>query len=237
MKRLCIFLSAFLLFVLLGCTNIENSNLGEADITVFTTWLDNEGFLPAMSQSEIIEKMDGYTYNGQSVNDAAVGCHYDSPYGGGYTADGENFGFANDYMTSEDGKTADYANSFYTKVSLNGLTLPFGIEFEDALHDVLAKLGITANLPSNFTPDDGADVAMTLYNDERYTLVFKNLYLSKEPIAVDIPYELVFTENYTFTRESDRESNVTRAIKLKFAPNENVLHEFSVEIRENYKLK
>ena len=77
---------------------------------------------------------------------------------------------------------------------------------------------------------------MTLYRDERYTLVFKNFLLSKEPIEVDIPYELIFTENYTFTRESGRESNVTRTVKLTFTPEDKVLHEFSVEVHENYKL-
>ena len=53
---------------------------------------------------------------------------------------------------------------------------------------------------------------------------------------MDIPYELIFTENYTFTRESGRESNVTRTVKLTFTPEDKVLHEFSVEVYENYKL-
>lgn len=237
MKQLCVFLSAFLLFTLVGCNNIEISNSTKADITDFTAWLDNEGFVPMMSQSEMIAKMDSYTYNGQSVHYATAGCYYDSEYGGGYFANGENFDFANDYKRSEDKKTADYTNSFYTKVPLDGLTLPLGIEFEDTLRDVMAKLGMTVDLPSDFTPDEGTDVTMTLYKDKRYTLVFKNLYFSKEQIKVDVPYELVFTENYTFTQESGRESNVTRTIKLTFASDEDMLHEFSVEVRENYKLK
>ena len=155
---------------------------------------------------------------------------------GGYDANGVNFGFANDYRASQDGTTAVYTNSFYTRVPLDGLTLPLEMEFDDALCDATAKLGIAIKLPSNFTPDGGTDDTMTLYKDERYTLIFKNWNLSKELIATDAPYELIFTENYTFTRESGRVSNVTRTIKLLFTPDENVLHEFGVMIQESYNL-
>lgn len=239
MKGLCVFLSMLMLLGLVGCTDVEKSNkniVAQQDITVLTVWLDDEGFVPGMSQSEMFDKMDSYTYNGRSVANAAVGCFYDGQYGGGYDANGVNFGFANDYTASQDRTTAVYTNSFHTKVPLDGLTLPFGIEFDDALCDATAKLGIAIKLPSNFTPDGGTDDTMTLYKDERYTLIFKNSNLSKEPIITEAPYELIFTENYTFTRESGRVSNVTRTIKLLFTPDENVLHEFGVMIQESYNL-
>ena len=240
MKRICIFLSLLMLIGLVGCADVENSNkniVPELDITVFTEWLDSEEFAPVMSQSKLLQKMDSYTYNGVSVNDAAVGYFYDGQYGGGYSANVEEFGFNNDYTESQDGKTANYSNSFYTKVPLNGLVLPFGIEFGDTLYDALTKLEISQKLPSDFIADEGADSVMTLYQDERYTLVFNNLKLSKEPIETDAPYELIFTENYTFTREDNRESNVTRTIKLAFEDDLNELHEFRVRINENYPLK
>ena len=231
MKRLCALLLVALFFVLVGCSNVK-----EGDITDFTAWLDSEGFTPSISQRDMIEKMGGYTYNGQPF-DASCGIFYDSLYGGGYTVYGEEFGFTNDYCVSEDRKTADYTNLFYTKVPLGGLTLPLGIEFADTFQDVLLKMGITEKLPSEFGSDEGTDAEMTLYKNERYTLVFRNLYLSKDLNQVDIPYELVFTEKYTFTDERKGENNVTRTIKLTFEPNEKVLHEFSVTIQENYKLK
>lgn len=215
---------------------IGEVQLAELDITVLTAWFDSEGFVPEMSQSKMIEKMGSYIYNGETIADATIGCFYDGPYGGGYDANGENFGFNNDYTAVEDGNAAVYTNSFYTKVPLDGLTLPFGIEFDDSLRDAMAKLGITIN-PANFTTDSGTDNTITLYKDERHTLIFKNWNLSKELIATDAPYEMIFTENYTFTRESNRESAVTRTIKLAFTPDENMLHKFSVEIQETYKLK
>ena len=207
------------------------------DITVLTAWFDSEEFIPPISQSKMIEKMDTYTYNGKSICDATRGFYYDGQYGGGYAANGESFGFSNDYTASTDGKTAEYTNSFHTKVPLDGLTLPFGIEFDDALGDVMAKLGTTIRLPANFAPDGDADNTMTLYKDERYTLIFNDWALSKEPITTDIPYELIFTENYTFTREDDRVSVVTRTIKLAFANDEKALCEVNVKIQENYNLK
>ena len=77
---------------------------------------------------------------------------------------------------------------------------------------------------------------MTLYKDERYTLIFNDWALSKEPITTDSPYELIFTENYTYVRGNGRVSNVTRTIKLLFTPDANVLHEFGVMIQESYNL-
>ncbi|MBR3838778.1 MAG: hypothetical protein IKJ75_03510, partial [Clostridia bacterium] len=59
----------------------------------------------------------------------------------------------------------------------------------------------------------------------------------KEPITTYSPYELIFTENYTFTREDDRVSVVTRTIKLAFANDEKALCEVNVKIQENYNLK
>ena len=215
---------------------IGGVQLAKLDITVLTAWLDSEGFVPEMSQSKMIEKMGSYIYNGETIADATIGCFYDGPYGGGYDANGEYFGFNNDYTAADDGKTAVYTNSFYTKVPLDGLVLPFGIEFDDSLRNAMVKLGIAINL-TNFTTDSGTDNTITLYKDERYMLIFKNWNLSKEPITTDAPYEFIFMENYTFTRESNRESAVTRTIKLAFTPDENMLHKFSVEIQETYKLK
>ena len=240
MKRFCVFLSLLMLFGLVCCTDVENSNkntVTELDMTLFTAWLDSEGFVPSMSQSEIMQKMDIYIYNDESVNDATLGYFYDGKYGGGYSAFGEHFGFHNDYTASKNGKTADYSNSFYTKVPLDGLALPYEIEFGDTLRDALRKLGIAQKLPSNFIPDKGTDSTMTLYQDERYTLVFNNFTLSKESIETDAPYELIFTENYTFTRGGGIESNVTRTIKFAFTSVTNKLHEFSVKVNENYPLK
>lgn len=241
MKRITtILISACMLLFFSSCEKDELepiNTIPDADIPAFTAWLDSEGFVPGLSQGEMIQKMETYTQNGESVANQLTGLHYDGYNGGGYAASGEGFGFRNDFQASENGKTADYTNSFYTKVPLDGLHLPCGIGFEDTLHDVLDKLDINSDPSANFTADEGADTVMTLYRDDRYTLIFKNWYLSKEPIEVDIPYELIFTENYTFTRESGRESNVTRTIKLTFKPEEKTVYDFSVEVHENYKLK
>ena len=236
MKGFCVFLSMLMLLGLVGCADVEKPNITQQDVAVLTVWLDDEGFVPGISQSEMKDKMDGYTYNGRLSVGNIPGVHYDGQNGGGYIANGGKYGFNNDFSASEDRTTAVYTNSFYTRVPLDGLTLPCGIEFDNALRDVTEKLGIAIKLPSKFTPDGGTDDTMTLYKDERYTLIFKNLNLSKEPIMTEAPYELVFTENYTFTRENGSVSNVTRTIKLSFTPDENMLHEIGVIIQESYNL-
>ena len=144
MKRITtILISTCMLLSFASCEKDELepiNTIPDADIPAFTEWLDSEGFVPGLSQSDMIEKMDGYTNNGQSVANTAAGYFYDGYNGGGYAAGGENFGFRNDYQASDNKKTADYTNSFYTRVPLDGLALPCGIEFEDTLRDVLKKL-------------------------------------------------------------------------------------------------
>ena len=239
MKVFCVFLSMLMLLGLVGCTDVEKTNkniVAQQDVAVLTVWLDDEGFVPGISQSEMIDKMKGYTHNGRwSVGDFP-GVHYDGQNGGGYDATGGEYGFANDFSASNDRTTAVYTNSFYTRVPLDGLTLPLGMGFDDTLHYVIEKLGIGIKLPSEFTPDGGNDYTMTLYEDERYTLVFKNLNFSEGLIITKAPYELIFTENYTFTRDSGSVSNVTRTMKLLFKPDEDMLYEFGVIIRESYNL-
>ena len=235
-----IFISACMLLSFASCEKSPEpvNNIPDTDITAFTAWLDSEGFVPGLSQGEMIQKMESYTQNGESVANAA-GLFYDGYNGGGYAAGGDNFGFRNDYQASDDNKTADYTNSFYTKVPLDGLTLPVGIEFEDTLRDVLDMLSIATDPSANFTADEGSDIVMTLYRDDRYTLIFKNWYLSKEPIEVDIPYELIFIENYTYVhiRADNRESSVTRTIEFTFAPETKTIDTFRVAVHENYKLR
>ena len=216
---------------------IEKVQLAELDIATLTVWLDNEGFVPALSQFKLIEKMGSYMYNGKPIEDATIGYYYDGPHGGGYDAGCENFGFSNDYTASEDGESAVYTNSFYTKVPLDGLTLPFGIEFDDSLSNAMLKIGFAVRLPADFAPDDETDNAMTLYEDERYTVIFKDLTYSKDQITTVAPYELIFTENYTYVRGTGRVSNVTRTIKLAFTSDESVLCKFNIKIQENYNLK
>lgn len=147
MKRIItILISACMLLSFASCENDELepiNTIPDADITAFTEWLDGEGFVPGLSQGEMIQKMETYTQNGESVANQALGLHYDGYNGGGYAASGDNFGFRNDYQASDDNKTADYTNSFYTKVPLGGLTLPFGIEFEDNLQEAMSTTTMT----------------------------------------------------------------------------------------------
>lgn len=230
-KLIALVLSIVCVLFLISCSRQDTKEL---DITVFTAWLDNEGIVPGMSQSEMMQKMSRYTYNGESMVDAVSGMYYDGWPGGGYEATGENFGFKNDYTVSSDEKTAIYTNSFYTGVPLNGLTLPFEIRFKDTLHDATARLGISQKLPSDFTPDVEADNVMTLYKDERCTLIFRDLTLSTDPITTDVPYELIFTENYTFEYEGGRVSDVTRIVKFSFTSDDNMLYRFDVMVQESY---
>ncbi len=64
MKRITIILiSACMLLSFASCEKTEPepiNTIPDADITAFMEWLDDEGFVPGLSQGEMIEKMDGY---------------------------------------------------------------------------------------------------------------------------------------------------------------------------------
>ena len=228
MKYLSLLLSVLLLISLAGCNGV---NISEAEITDFSTWLDREGFVPSMSQSDLKNKMKGYIYEGKSVADSVRGDYYDGGFGGGFTGTNKNFYYGNDFAISGDKKTADYTNSFSTKVPLDNLVMPFSIEFGDTLLDVMHKLGVGTDPSSNLSIALGLTYATTLYKDNRYSLVFN---YSKNTANPSAPYELVFSENYVFPCSADKTSNVTRTITFTFSSEGKTLYQFSVKVHETY---
>lgn len=208
------------------------------DISPFSEFLDNEKFVPRMSQEEFKDQMGKYSYEGTPVLDIIAGFFYDGLQGGGFAAGGEHFGFKNDY-TAED-NVANYSNRIWTKVQLEGLTLPYGIDFDDSLSEVFQKMESTINPYSAFYADENSTTDMTLYSDEKAKLVFQDLKRTQVPVEYEMPYVLIYSEAYTTQLDDGRPDTVERTIKLSFSDKDgtaDTLELFEMRVAERYEIK
>lgn len=234
MKRFYVIFLAVLL-LLSGCGKKKTdpvSLVSNETADAFSVYLDQEHFVPEISQGSMIDQMEKYSYQGTSINELCPGFHYDGVGGGGYYARGTDFGYLNDYSQASSGKYADYLNRLYTKVPLEGLSIPLGITFQDDLSQVLEKLGYPMDPASDFFPDYPYDNLMTLYRSENTTIELKDYAGSK---VTAFSYELKYTEDYSFLRYSGKTiSTVTRHVILRFAPETYQLSYLELEVNEHY---
>ena len=183
----------------------EVNRIPEADISVFSDFLDREGFVKGMSQGQLLDLAEKYA-EGLDPSIVPVYCHYDGEFGGGCMASGELFGYTNDYYANDETGKARYTNMIYAAVEIESLVLPYGIEYGDVIGDVLEKLAVNRDIYKNTAAYDGTK--MVLYDDGATSLVLVNYFLTTEP--VDFLYDL----ELTFTEKID---TLTRTVKLSFS--------------------
>ena len=247
-KLLLLFLTMILcLSALMGCSSLDNkesesdtiNRSPNMDIASFSRFLDNENFVHSVSQGAFIEQMGTYSYEGTPINDIVGGYHYDGHYGGGYRAGSELFGFRNDFTAKD--KVAKYSNQFWTKVQLDGLELPYGIQLNDSLSDVFQKMEIGINPYNGFSADENSYTDMTLYRDGKVTFIFKDLKRTQEPVEFEMPYVLIYSEVYDIELNDGRPASVERIIKMSFgdkdAPQDDVLGLGEISVTESYSSK
>lgn len=192
---------------------------------LLSAYLDDVNFVPGLSQGALLEQMERYSYSGETVADLESSVFYDGPYGGGLDAPGELFGFNNDYSETEDHEYANYSNSFYTKVPLDGLKLPAGISFEDALGTAINKL-----VPDADWKDRAGTV--TLCSDDHSLLELTKHKKTSEELPYK--YELKYTQTYQLTRDDGSVTDVIRSITMSFSDSRSKLGLFEIAVRETY---
>ena len=196
-----------------------------------SSYLDELNFRSGLSQGDFIAQVEKYSYNGANVV-GAMGMHYDGPYGGGWQATNDLFGFYNDYKASEDGKSAEYSNRLYTKVPIDGLDTPYGVKFGDPLEKVFKTFAVQTDPYEGFSPDKNSETDMTLYGNGRDSIVFQNLKANEN----EYPYSLIYTETYQVKNGDGKNTTVKRCIKLSFsyddAAQNNVLSRLEISVTE-----
>lgn len=193
----------------------------------FAQYLDDKEFGVGTSQKNLISQAEQYTYDGKSVSEHVPGMFWDGPNGGGLDMIGELFGFFNDFTASDDNTYADHSNCFYTRVPLEGLTLPYGISFEDTAVTALQKMGFDIKARDVKKIPIGT---MILCNEGNSFLE-----LTKSESG-QYAYVLKYEENYQATRLDGRATNLTRTVTMSFSTESSQLGLFEMSVSERYKL-
>ncbi|MBR5273365.1 MAG: hypothetical protein IKU25_08270 [Clostridia bacterium] len=179
----------------------------------FKSYLDYDINFDGLTQSEFIDKIEEYRYNGESVMGAVQTALYDGASGGGWLASGDLFTFYYDYNVSADGKRANVTKALYTSVALEDLILPYGVKFGDSLASVFNTFDIDFRPYRNLKPDRYSVTDLTIYDDGTLSLRFKVI---QDAVGVEFPYEFVFTEKY----DNDQHVSVKRTVILSFDKSE-----------------
>lgn len=206
-------------------TTAEVNLIPNTDISVFSDFLDREGFVKGMSQGQLLDLAEKYA-EGLDPSIVPVYCHYDDEYGGGCMASGELFGYTNDYH-SKDGKVR-YANSLYTAVEIKGLALPGGITFDDSVGDALEKLGIDRNIYQKTVMEHSSTTyleQLPLYNENGVSLVFTNWAMTQLPVETLYHYVITYSE---------KAGTVTRTVTLSFLDGHNKLGLVEISVVDEY---
>lgn len=196
----------------------------EQSPSVLSAYLDEEGFVPGMSQSDFIAKAEAI--EGGEVE----GMHYDGVQGGGWQAGGAFAYYTNDYRANDEEKIAIYSNTVTMLAESEGLKLPAGIFFSDTLADVLKKLSVEGDPVNEFSPDPGRTDVTTLYAEGNVTLRLARVN------DVGISLRLEFTERSVRSMDDGRVETVTRRVDFSFAGENGTLKNFFVGVTERYPL-
>lgn len=196
----------------------------EQSPSVLSAYLDEEGFVPGMSQSDFIAKAEAI--EGGEVE----GMHYDGVQGGGWQAGGAFAYYTNDYRANDEEKIAIYSNTVTMLAESEGLKLPAGIRFSDTLADVLKKLSVVGDPVNEFSPDPGRTNVTTLYAEGNVTLRLARVN------DVGISMRLEFTERSVRSMDDGRVETVTRRVDFSFAGEDGTLKKFIVGVTERYPL-
>ncbi len=216
----------------------KNENEAPVIINDFAEYLDKMNFVSGVSQKDLCEMMKKYTYEGKRITDVLDGANFVAPNASGYSANGDHFGFKNEYRIVLSESKENSTNSFYTKVELGGLTLPYGITFEDTITDVFEKLGIEKDPKEDFVvdPDCTNGTAMTIWKNENSSLTLYNLSLTTAPVDFEHRYKLEYTETYQEQKDG-KTVTVTRSVEFyiekTFDAGDDTVDEFRITVKES----
>lgn len=196
------------------------NRIPDSDLSEFAKFLDREGFVKGMSQGQLLDLAQKYS-EGLDPSIVPVFCHYDGEFGGGCMANGELFGYENDYY-AKDGKVR-YSNSFYAAVEIKSLVLPYGIKYGDVIGDVLEKLAIDRDIYKNTASFDGTK--LELYNDGVTSLTLVNKFLTDAPVDYVYDIELIYT---------DKTDTLTRTVTLSFSDSKKDLARIEIITVDEY---
>ncbi len=177
-------------------------------------YLTDEGYV-GTTEEDLNSIISRYSYQGTLISKLVDGAVYDgTDNSGGTQASHQYFGYHWHYSYPENGESIHY-NNFYTRVPLEGLTLPCRITFDDTVFDALKKFSLEFN-PDSFVSDNQNNrMKATLLTSKEASLIFYN-YNYSDLADYEYKYALLFTDIYYFERWDGVKFPYTRELSLYF---------------------
>lgn len=212
---------------------VETKKATKIDHLEFLESLNAAGFEKYLPKDEFFEVMGQYTCNGESIVDGRV-LHSSGMYSEGYIVYLLKSGtLANEYEKSRDGTYEIYTNTLKTRMDLGGLTLPYGITFDDTLKIVFEKMGY-ANTPYDcFVADDNFQNTMTLYEKNGESLVYYDFQITDPRGEYIIPYVLEYTGVDRYLLEDGEVGTLNKRVTISFS-SEGKLYEVEMSVSEEH---
>lgn len=179
-------------------------------INEFAEFLDNEHFVPDIDQGDFVDQIGAYQYQGQPLSSILVGSWVDGLGGGGFYGGGKFFYLKNYFFQRPWENFATYTNQFHTDAPLEGLELPYGIDFEDTLEEVLKKLGVTIDPDCRYFNSKAGNLTLYSAGKEQLQLIKKDDDQYIHTLQYTHTYKITDPQEPALTRE------VTRFVKLSF---------------------
>ena len=225
--------------------------IGDVSLVGFKQVLDEENMVPGIGQGDFIKQMGKYKYPAEiqaelDAGPASIGgVHRDgfdqntNCFTYGYHHNGLYFGYENDGRWALGTEESHRTNSFYARVVMNGLTMPYSVDFDDTLNDVFCKIGIDearyADILSDFEKLEQTE-SLTLYQKDHVSL---QLHKGVNTVAKDGEtsredgYLLIYSETSPFTSKGGEVGTATRSVCLRFLAG-GALSEIYFSVQEDY---
>ena len=233
MKKIALVLLSVLLLVVFCACSKGVPPKPEEVIPTFQAFLDGEGFNENISEASMINQIiPRYTYEGKTIDEYSSGAFWDG------TDQNGNPCYGWETMNKSEGRFGAYFSysngekkaSLYSKVSLQGLNLPFGIRFGDSVAEVAVKMGLDFD-PSDFAPDDLQNGSITLLNVNGASLIYSDYRKVQRDdfVAIDrLPYYYLFSETQSLDSGT---GTYHRSLLFGFNNDETGLSELLIQIR------
>ena len=215
--------------------------IGGVSLVGFKQVLDEENMVPGIGQGDFIQQMGEYKYAEWDESVSLSGVFYDGYDGCGYRSTGPYFGVQNDVFRPQSNALSKYCytNSFYARMEMIGLSMPYGIGFADTMTDALTKIGIDEGRRNVILGDlekIKAEETLALYQKDNVSL-----WLKKDVVTVQADgvvhkkdgYALTYRETSPIVRGDGEPGTVIRKVRLRFLAG-GALNEIYFSVQENY---
>lgn len=199
------------------------------------SYLDAMGFDNTVTATDLQNLAKKYTYNGENVFDICGQWNGCGTYVSSYAIECDFMACGSEYS----GAPIGYCNSkdyFYTKVPLEGLYMPYLINFGDSVSDAVRKMGKYDNkydvwknsshkASVAFTLDERSNSTITVYKDSKDFSADKKVYT----------YKLEYVENsYDVSYGGSNLQQKTRRVYWLYEENGEKLTEFGYSVQLRY---